>query len=139
MRTIQYKIVITALLLAALFFVGCSHTKPAGVQHLTALEAKQLIDRNAGKTDFVVLDIRTPKEFKAGHIPGAIMLDYYSPGFKKGLQQLDRSKRYLIYCRTGNRTSRTLKIIDQMGFNVIYHMKDGIVDWDRQKLPIVKS
>jgi rhodanese-related sulfurtransferase len=119
--------------------MGCSHSPVANVHNITALEAKALIDQNKGQADFVILDLRTPKEFAGGHIAGAVMLDYYSPGFQKGLQQLDKSKRYLIYCRTGNRSGRTLKLIDQMGFTSVYHLKDGIVDWNRHKLLLVKS
>jgi rhodanese-related sulfurtransferase len=124
--------------LAALWLLGCSYSQVVDVHHLSALEAKTLIDQNRGNSDFVILDLRTPKEFASGHIAGAVMLDYYSPEFQQGLQQLDRSKRYLIYCRTGNRSSRTLRLIDQMGFKSVYHLKDGIVDWNRQKLPLAK-
>jgi rhodanese-related sulfurtransferase len=125
--------------LAALWLLGCSYPPVANVHNLSALEAKTLIDQNRGKADFVILDLRTPKEFADGHIAGAVMLDYYSPGFQQGLQQLDRSRRYLIYCRTGNRSGRTLKLIDQMGFKSVYHLKDGIVDWHRRNLPLIKS
>lgn len=135
----RYKKICVLMALAALWLVGCSHSRVVHIHHLSALEAKTLIDQNKGAADFVILDIRTPKEFAKGHIAGAVMLDYYNPGFQKGLQQLDKTKRYLIYCRTGNRTGRTLKIIDQMGFKSIYHLKDGIVDWNRQKLPLIKS
>ncbi len=139
MNLYRYKKIYVFACLAALWLVGCGHSQIAEVHHLSALEAKTLIDQNRGKADFVILDLRTPKEFASGHIADAVMLDYYSPEFQKGLQQLDRSKRYLIYCRTGNRSGRTLKLIDQMGFRSVYHLKDGIVDWNRRKLPLVKS
>jgi rhodanese-related sulfurtransferase len=138
MNPYSYKKICVLVFLAALWLLGCSHSQVVDVHELSALEAKTLIDQNRGKSDFVILDLRTPKEFASGHIEGAVMLDYYSPGFQQGLQQLDRSKRYLIYCRTGNRSSRTLKLIDQMGFISVYHLKDGIVDWNRQKLPLAK-
>ena len=139
MNTYRYMKICVLVLLAAFWLLGCSHPRAADVHHLSALEAKTLIDHNRGKADFVILDLRTPKEFASGHIAGAVMLDYYSPGFQKGLRQLDRSKRYLIYCRTGNRSGRTLRLIDQMGFKSVYHLKDGIVEWNRRKLPLVKS
>ncbi len=139
MNVYRYKKICVFICLAVLWLLGCSHSPIADVRHLSALEAKTLIDRHSGEADFVILDLRTPKEFASGHIAGAVMLDYYSPGFQRGLRQLDRSKRYLIYCRTGNRSGRTLKLIDQMGFKSVYHLKDGIVDWNRRKLPLVKS
>jgi rhodanese-related sulfurtransferase len=138
MNPFRYKKICVLVSLAALWLLGCSYSQVVDIHHISALEAKTLIDRNRGKSDFVILDLRTPKEFASGHIAGAVMLDYYSPEFQQGLQQLDRSKRYLIYCRTGNRSSRTLRLIDQMGFKSVYHLKDGIVDWNRQKLPLAK-
>jgi rhodanese-related sulfurtransferase len=119
-----------------LWFSGCSHSTLSDVHNLSALEAKTLIDHNKGMPDFVILDLRTPKEFAKGHIAGAVMLDYYNPGFQQKLRQLDRSKRYLVYCRTGNRSGRTLKLVDPGEFKSIYHLKDGIVDWKRRKLPL---
>jgi rhodanese-related sulfurtransferase len=126
-------------LLSLLLTAGAIPPVAAQVQHITALEAKTVIDQNTGKPDFVVLDLRTPKEYAGGHIAGAVLLDYRSPGFQKGMRQLDTSKRYLIYCRTGNRSGQALKIFREMGFESIYHLKDGIVDWVRRKLPLVRS
>jgi rhodanese-related sulfurtransferase len=125
------------VLLTALWLPGCSHSPVSGVHNLSALEAKALIDRNTGLADFVILDLRTPKEFANGHIAGAVILDYYNPEFQERVNKLDRSKRYLIYCRTGNRSGHALKLIDTMGFKSVYHLKDGIVDWKRRKLPLV--
>lgn len=125
--------------LLALWFVGCSTPSKTVIHHLSAEDVRSLIIQNGSNPEFVILDIRTPKEFKQGHIAGAVLLDYYNPNFRKGLQKLDKSKTYLIYCRTGNRTSRTLAIIENMGFKTIYHLQRGIVEWYAQKLPLVKS
>lgn len=139
MNTAMHRIIGTMALLSLLLTAGAIPPVAAQVQHITALEAKTVIDQNTGKPDFVVLDLRTPKEYAGGHIAGAVLLDYRSPGFQKGMRQLDTSKRYLIYCRTGNRSGQALKIFREMGFESIYHLKDGIVDWVRRKLPLVRS
>jgi len=80
--------------------------------------------------DFVVIDIRTPEEYNSGKIGNAINIDFYSNDFKKRLSELDRDKKYLVYCRTGSRSSQALKIFDELNFTQIYHLNKGIVSWN---------
>lgn len=125
------------LLLILLAATACGKKAAMAPQHLTARQANALILKNSGNPNFRILDVRTPKEFAQGHIAGAFMLDYYSPDFHKGLQSLDPLKTYLIYCRTGNRSSRTLRMIQDLGFQSVYHLQNGIVEWKAQNLPLV--
>lgn len=126
-------------LVAFWVIIACSQTSLVDIHQLSAMEARALIENNTGKPEFVIMDVRTLKEFKQGHIAGAFLLDYHSPDFIQGLQRLDKSKTYLIYCRTGNRSGRALKIIKEMNFSTIYHMKHGITEWRAKRLPIVKK
>ncbi len=124
--------------LVALWAMGCS--SPTGtVHHLTASQAKSLIERHAGDESFVILDVRTPREYRSGHISQAILLDFHNPRFSDNLNKLDRSKTYLIYCQTGYRSSRTLQMVDTMGFTSIYHLQRGVLEWYRNRLPLVRS
>jgi len=79
--------------------------------------------------NLVLLDIRTNPEFIQGHLSDAIMIDFYSPGFIENLKKLDRSKTYLIYCRTGNRTGQTLQVMQKLDFKEVYDLKNGIKSW----------
>ena len=54
-------------------------------------------DKLRAQTNTVVLDVRTEKEFKAGHIPGAVNLDFNAPDFAKQAAALDKSKTYLVH------------------------------------------
>ena len=139
MKFLRYSVILSAIGLILTAVAGCAKAPVIDIHHVTALEAKALIDRNAGNPAFVILDLRTPGEFAQGHIEGAVMLDFHSPEFVQGLQRLDRSKTYLLYCRTGNRSGSTLKMIEKMGFNTIYHLKPGIVEWRARNLPLTKS
>lgn len=127
------------IFLLILLGAGCTTSSTGKIYHLSALEASELIKKNSGNTQFVILDVRTSNEFKQGHLAGAVKLDYYQPNFRKSLQELDKSKTYLIYCTTGYRSSRTIKMIETMGFSAIYHLQLGIVEWYSQKLPLVRS
>lgn len=121
------------LLLVFVALVACSNIEAGQVNDLSAEEGLALIEKNNGNPDFIILDIRTPREYRQGHIPGAISIDYYNPNFKSNIDRLDRGKTYLIYCRSGNRTGRSLKIFAELGFLHIYHLKGGIIDWQANK------
>ena len=86
----------------------------------------------------VILDVRTLGEFEAGHIKNAIMLDIYSPSFRKNLSKLNKNKTYFIYCRSGSRSGDALKIMKKLGFTKVYNLKYGINDWVKNKFQLVK-
>jgi rhodanese-related sulfurtransferase len=103
---------------------------------ITVEQARQLIQARSGKAEFVILDVRTPAEFAGGHIGGAVNLDISTPDFDTRLGALDRGKSYLVYCRTGNRSSRAVQAMKRLGFRSVYHMHEGIVAWQQKKLPL---
>jgi rhodanese-related sulfurtransferase len=76
-----------------------------------------------------LLDVRTPEEFNAGHIPGAMLLDYYNDNFKKSAAQLDKTKPVFVYCKTGGRSSSAAKILRDLGFKEVYDLEGGISAW----------
>ena len=87
----------------------------------------------------IVIDIRTPEEYAAGHLEAVNMhLDYYAPGFKDQLAKLDKDAKYLIYCRSGHRSGITLGIMKNMGFTDFHHIEGGINAWIAAGWPVVK-
>lgn len=111
---------------------------PQVLQNVSAREAMDLIQKNKANPGFVILDVRTVEEYQAGHLENAVMLDYYSAGFRRDLDKLDKSRDYLIYCRSGHRSSEALKIMAELGFARIYNLADGINGWQGAGLPVVK-
>ena len=105
---------------------------------VSAKEAADLIDKHNGDSNFAILDIRTPGEFQSGHLQSAILIDFYSQTFVDRLRQLDKGKKFLIYCRTGNRSARSLEIFKKLKFQKIYHMANGISTWYSEGFPVVK-
>lgn len=103
-----------------------------GVRHVNAIEAQKILDIDS---DVVILDVRTPVEFKLGRLENAININYYSFSFKKQLAKLDRDKTYLLHCQTGVRSGRSIPIMLAAGFNNIIHMDDGFKSWKDQGLP----
>jgi len=136
MKNLRFRLGLLAL---ALFLtLGCGLAWAADIHNLSAPEAQTLIQENQSNPAFVILDVRTPAEYGQGHIAGAQLLNYKSAQFSAGLDQLDKTKTYLVYCRTGNRSSRALQLMETKGFGKIYHLSAGIMDWTSHKLPLVK-
>jgi rhodanese-related sulfurtransferase len=80
----------------------------------------------------VVMDVRTPPEIQNGYISGAsIFIDINNEPFESRIEQLDKSKNYLVYCRSGVRSARACQLMTQNGFTgSLYNLAHGIIGWD---------
>ena len=92
------------------------------------LDAPKFAEKIA-EPDVVVLDVRTPEEFKSGHIPNAINIDIYSDYFRADISALDKSKRYAVYCRSGKRSVDASSEMDLTGFKSTFNLTGGIIEW----------
>ena len=107
---------------------------PYGV--ITTQQATNVILALQDDPEFVLLDIRTPAEVEAGHISGAINLDFYGPAFRDNLTALDRDKIYLIYCRSGNRSGQAFDMMEELGFERVHDLGGGIKQWMAAGYPV---
>tara|TARA_B110000881_G_scaffold97921_1_gene86038 strand:+ start:597 stop:1001 length:405 start_codon:yes stop_codon:yes gene_type:complete len=89
----------------------------------------------------VVVDLRTPKEFFAGHIKGAININMNDKNFAAKLGKLDRKKTYLMHCRSGGRSSASLQVWKRLGFEKVLHLASGTLGWEKagQQLEVPKG
>lgn len=77
-----------------------------------------------------ILDVRTEAEWAEGIIPNAIMIDIYKgQEFIDGLEALDKSKNYFVYCKAGARSQQACHIMNDMGFESTYNLLGGITQW----------
>ena len=79
---------------------------------------------------YKIIDVRTQSEFAHGHIPNSINLDFYDSNFITEINKLSKNEPTLIYCHSGNRSQKTAVIMDSLGFNKIYDLKDGYSIWN---------
>jgi rhodanese-related sulfurtransferase len=107
----------------------------APIVNVSAVEAQEVLKQK----DIVILDIRTPQEFRASRISGAININFYDPSFPDELNKLDRNKTYFVYCRSGNRTGQSMRLFSQLGFKNIFHLQRGIVDWTRSGYKMINE
>ncbi|WP_421871048.1 rhodanese-like domain-containing protein [Marinoscillum sp.] len=106
---------------------GLFKTKPKNYQNVNVEEFKEL----KKKSRTVVLDVRTPQEKAEGTVPGAHQINYFNPNFKNQVAKLDKSKTYLVYCRSGNRSKKACAMMGSMGFEKLYNLNGGIMAWNR--------
>jgi rhodanese-related sulfurtransferase len=86
----------------------------------------------------VILDVRTPDEFKAGHVKDAININIHDTDAYDRLGKLDKKATYLVYCRTKNRSGIAVNYMLQNGFTNVYQMMDGMTGWMQNGLTTVQ-
>lgn len=111
-----------------------TEAKPA-VKNIKVADAAKLL---AEKKEVVVLDVRTPEEFKAGHLKGAVNINIQSPTFKEDVSKLDKSKTYLVNCAAGGRSTRACTAMDGFGFTNAFNLEGGFRAWSAAGQPVVK-
>ena len=107
-----------------------------GVLHVSATEAALLLKE---KDNIRVLDVRTGFEYDRGHIEGAVQINYYWFGFEEKLATLDKETSWLVHCKSGVRSGKTLPLMKKAGFKSIIHMDGGINSWRDAKLPVASA
>jgi rhodanese-related sulfurtransferase len=127
------KKVISAIFASALILTGCSSTPSA-----TNLDAAGFAEQ-VTKADVITLDVRTPGEFMEGHIAGAINIDVEGSSFDSEITNLDKSKSYAVYCRSGRRSLVAVDKLSAAGFEKLSNLNTGINDWIANGLPLVTS
>jgi len=112
--------------------------KEKSLVDILPLEASKLMEQNQNNKNFLILDVRTAGELREGFIKESLNIDFYKPDFKKELSKLDRSKTYLIYCKSSRRTGKIKEMMGELKFKKVYNMSGGIMKWKADGLPLEK-
>ncbi len=97
------------------------------MQDLTQSQWREQI---AQDEDAFILDVRTNMEVEEGMIPNALQIDIQNAsGFMQKARDLDTSKNYYIYCRSGGRSAQACMILNSLGFPNTYNLRGGIIEW----------
>ncbi len=102
------------------------------------ISAEELVAAVKKTPDAQVVDVRTPAEYKAGHIQNASNVDVRSAEFNRMISALDKSKPVYLYCLSGGRSSSAASKLRDMGFAQVYEMPGGMMEWRNKNLPEVK-
>ena len=117
-----------------LLLLCAAAVQAAEIRETSIDEAAALLRQTpAGLT---IVDIRTPEEFRSGHLPGAVNMDFFGPRFEMQVDSLPQGAPVLLYCRTGNRSSQALPHFAQSAAGTVYHLSHGISAWMQSGHPV---
>lgn len=102
-----------ALILVVLLGVAVLPACGSATGGVRTLSPDRAVAELASRT---VIDVRTPAEVAQGTIAGATNIDLQAPDFRDRISELDRGGRYLLFCRSGNRSAQAAAIMDDLGF-----------------------
>lgn len=95
------------------------------------LTQSQWHERLAQDDNALILDVRTQLEVEKGMIPKALLIDIQNaPDFIRKANELDKSKNYYVYCRSGSRSAQACMILNSLGFPNTYNLLGGILEWE---------
>ena len=102
---------------------GSSTQQNKVIQVLSSQEFKTHIENKKVQ----LIDVRTPNEYKIGHLKGSKNIDFYSAKFNTEFNKLNKEKAVYLYCRSGSRSRNAANKLATMGFTEIYDLKGGII------------
>lgn len=95
----------------AILATGCSTTSDSGA-------ADEVVNESYVDAQ-IIIDVRTPEEFAAGHLEGALLINIKDASFEQQLAALDVSADYVVYCRSGNRSAQAIERMKAVGFTTL--------------------
>lgn len=121
------------LLGIAVLVTGCSSASTSAV---TDVGAQEFV-ASSTEPGTVVVDVRTPAEYAAGHVQGAVNIDVESSTFGSEIAALPTDTTYAVYCRSGRRSAAASDQMAQAGFTSVINLEGGLADLQAAGAPVV--
>ena len=125
-RVIMKKLI--PILLAALMFTGCAGTSNNQTNTYRNITMDEAVNMMAQETSYIILDVRRPDEFAAGHIPNAINVPNETIGTAEIPELPEKDQLIMVYCRSGRRSKEASEKLVKLGYTNIVEF-GGILDW----------
>ena len=116
------------ILLSTLLFTGCAGTNNSQTNTYRQITMDEAVDMMAQETGYIILDVRRPDEFAAGHIPNAINVPNESIGTDEIPELPNKDQLIMVYCRSGRRSKEASEKLVKLGYTNIVEF-GGILDW----------
>jgi len=120
-------------------------TAPVSVDNLPLVREDRIIKQMevssfsqvlAAKPNIIILDFRSPSDFKVGHIARATNMPADDPDFMNKLNALGLSNDYAVYCNNGSISMNAAQQMKGLGFMRVFHLHGGLASWSAAKLPL---
>lgn len=144
--TKRSSVALIPLLLVALLVAACGASPAAvdtpGASAASAAALPETVDASTvrsfqGNPDVVILDVREPYEYEAGHIPGVKLIPLGE--LPNRLAEVPKDRPVIVTCRTGNRSAQAVNFLRQQGYTNVHNMSGGFVAWERAGYPVEKQ
>ena len=116
------------ILLSALMFTGCAGINNHQPNTYRQISMDEAVAMMAQETGYIILDVRRPDEYAAGHIPNAINVPNESIGTDEISELPDKDQLIMVYCRSGRRSKEASEKLVKLGYTNIVEF-GGILDW----------
>ena len=116
------------ILLSALMLGGCAVISDGQTNTYRQITMDEAVNMVAQETGYIILDVRRPDEFAAGHIPGAINVPNESIGTAEIPELPNKDQLIMVYCRSGRRSKEASEKLVKLGYTDIVEF-GGILDW----------
>ncbi len=115
---------LVVLVFSIVYLLGLFRDQKGYYQIVSHEEFKELIEQG-----HPIIDVRRPDEFSQGSTPNAINFNVLDSNFIRQIDTLDKTKLYLIHCRSGNRSKKAADIMMDLGFEKVYDLQGGYLNW----------
>lgn len=98
------------------------------------MSAKPITEVSQNETNSVILvDVRTPEEFKAGHLENAVNINWFDPDFAKQMDEIGKEETIYVYCKKGGRSAKAQQLLDSLGYKKVINLEGGYDAWSASK------
>jgi len=130
----RYPVLILIILIALLLAWGCANNPPletkTGYGTITATDLQILL---AEDNPPLLLDVREPHEYTAGHIPGSVLIPMGE--VLSRLSEIPRDQTVVVVCRSGNRSGQVAEKLAEQGYTNVLNLQGGVLDWPKPLQP----
>ncbi len=130
------------LIMVGLLAVTMTHANDEIQDSVAAIGVSAAKDLIASQENAIIMDVRTPVEYAASHITGAVNVSVQDESFENMVIELDPNKTYIVHCTRNpaeGRSSRALVTLKGLGFKHLYSLEGGYVAWQDAELPLTNK
>lgn len=118
-----------SLLTFCCFLLNCQKQQS---QEIAIVDAPTFLKKMEVVSQPQLVDVRTPEEFNAEHIPGATNINWNGASFVSESEKLDKTKPVFVYCKSGGRSHKAVEKLKELGFETIYELDGGFMQWSSE-------
>lgn len=114
-KTILVMKTICSILVLVLFLSACTQSK---TKHITEFSQNDI--KNG-----ILVDVRTPMEFNAGHLDNAVNINFLEKGFVSAFDSIAKNRTIFVYCKKGGRSAKAAQLLDSLGYKKVVDLLGG--------------